>query len=195
MLEKQLKKWAERSRPHIGIPARLALWDGREFDFGHHGEPVVTLRANSAGALNYLLRPSLDKLGEAYVRGMIDIEGRLADAIELAYSLAHLTQTGFSRFDLALRRFRHSPDADAQAISYHYDVSDEFYAACDAIEVALSVSTWRLACHHSQPKKPSTSTGPAIHSHSGTLPAAAFICVFIRLPCRARPPGPAGRAG
>lgn len=127
--EKQLANWIDELRPQIGVSARLALWDGRHFDFGHHGEPRVTVRANSASALSYLLRPSLDKLGEAYVRGMIDVEGRVSDVIELAFALARSTNNRLGRLRSALRLFGHSRHEDARAIAYHYDVSNDFYAA------------------------------------------------------------------
>ncbi|WP_417068524.1 class I SAM-dependent methyltransferase [Niveibacterium terrae] len=129
MWERNLARWAEQLRPRIAIPARLALWDGREFDFGRHGEPRVTLRANDASALAYLLQPSLDRLGEAYVRGKIDIEGRVADAIELAFDLAHSANSRLDQIGGVLSRFSHNRSRDAEAIAYHYDVSDQFYAS------------------------------------------------------------------
>lgn len=128
-LEKKLMSWIEHLRPQIGVPARLALWDGRQFDFGRNGEPRVTVRANNVSALGYLLQPSLDRLGEAYVRGIIDIEGRVSDVIELAFQLARCTNAHLGQLGGVLRLFTHNRHDDARAIAYHYDVSDAFYAA------------------------------------------------------------------
>ncbi|WP_018609185.1 hypothetical protein [Uliginosibacterium gangwonense] len=38
--ENRLTSWIEQLRPQIGISARLAGWDGREFDFGRHANPL-----------------------------------------------------------------------------------------------------------------------------------------------------------
>lgn len=153
--DRQLGKWAAQLRPQIAVPARLALWDGREFDIGHQGEPRVTLRANDASALACLLRPSLDRLGEAYVHGALDIEGRISDVIELAFGLARSTHDRLGQLGSALRLFRHNRQRDAQAIAYHYDVSDDFYATWLDPEMVYSCAYFEcgdedLACAQRQ---------------------------------------------
>ncbi|MEX3966198.1 class I SAM-dependent methyltransferase [Paraburkholderia sp. EG286B] len=125
--EKKLAQWAEEVRSKADLPARLVLWSGQQYDFGHFAAPRVTLKVNSASALPLLLTPSLDNLGEAYVKGKIDIEGKLADIINISYSLARNTVTSASKLARARRYFTHSMSTDRQAIQYHYDVSNEFY--------------------------------------------------------------------
>ena len=73
------------------------LWNGDQLDFGTFSAPQVTLKVNSASALPLLLEPSLDNLGEAYVKGKIDIEGKLSDIINIGYSLARSTVTSASK--------------------------------------------------------------------------------------------------
>lgn len=94
--EKKLAQWANEVREKADIPARLVLWNGQQLDFGTFAAPQVTLKVNSASALPLLLEPSLDNLGEAYVKGKIDIEGKLADIINIGYSLARSTVTSAS---------------------------------------------------------------------------------------------------
>ncbi|GBH24658.1 SAM-dependent methyltransferase [Burkholderia vietnamiensis] len=125
--EKKLAQWADEVRTKANLPARLVLWNGEQLDFGTFSAPQVTLKVNSASALPLLLEPSLDNLGEAYVKGKIDIEGRLSDIINISYSLARSTVTSASKLARVRRYFNHTKSTDKKAIQYHYDVSNEFY--------------------------------------------------------------------
>lgn len=125
--EKKLAQWADEVRAKANIPARLVLWNGEQLDFGNFSAPQVTLKVNNASALPLLLEPSLDNLGEAYVKGKIDIEGKLSDIINIGYSLARSTVTSASKLARVKRYFNHTKSTDKKAIQYHYDVSNEFY--------------------------------------------------------------------
>ncbi|MDE1183135.1 cyclopropane-fatty-acyl-phospholipid synthase family protein [Paraburkholderia sp.] len=125
--EKKLAQWVEDVKTKANLPARLVLWDGQQHDFGTFAAPRVTLTVNSASALPLLLEPSLDNLGEAYVKGKIDIEGKLSDIINISYSLARNTVTSAGKLARVRRYFSHSKASDKKAIQYHYDVSNEFY--------------------------------------------------------------------
>ncbi|KMY86754.1 Cyclopropane-fatty-acyl-phospholipid synthase [Candidatus Paraburkholderia calva] len=125
--EKKLTQWVEEVRDRANLPARLVLWDGQQHDFGQFAAPQVTLHVKNATALPYLMDPSLDNLGEAYVKGKIDIEGKLTDIINIGYSLAKITVTSASKLTRVRRYFTHSKASDKKAIQYHYDVSNEFY--------------------------------------------------------------------
>ncbi|MDR5814393.1 MULTISPECIES: cyclopropane-fatty-acyl-phospholipid synthase family protein [unclassified Caballeronia] len=125
--EKKLTQWVEEVRDRANLPARLVLWDGQQHDFGQFAAPQVTLHVKSATALQYLLEPTLDNLGEAYVKGKIDIEGKLSDIINIGYSLAKSTVTNASKLARVRRYFTHTKASDKKAIQYHYDVSNEFY--------------------------------------------------------------------
>ena len=126
--EKKLAHWVADIRAKANIPARVVLWDGQQHDFGTFSAPQVTLHVKGASALPYLLEPSLDNLGEAYVKGKIDIEGQLSDIINIGYALAKNTVTASSGKLARVRRyFNHSKASDKKAIEYHYDVSNEFY--------------------------------------------------------------------
>lgn len=125
--EKKLAQWVADVRTTANLPARLVLWDGQQHDFGRFAAPQVTLKVNSASALPLLFEPSLDNLGEAYVKGKIDIEGKLSDIISIGYSFARSTATKASKLARVRRYFNHSKTSDKKAIQYHYDVSNEFY--------------------------------------------------------------------
>ena len=125
--EKKLTQWVSRIRDQADIPARVVLWTGQQLDFGHFAAPQVTLHIKGESALPYLLEPSLDNLGEAYVKGKIDIEGKLTDIINIGYALAKNTVIAGSKLARVRRYFNHTRLSDKTAIEYHYDVSNEFY--------------------------------------------------------------------
>ena len=104
------------------VPLRLRLWNGREAALGP--SPRVTFEIKSISALRRLLRPSLASLGQAYVDGLIDIEGTIDDVISVA---ARLSAHAGRQVRRAARMMRHTRRVDAEAIAYHYDVSNEFY--------------------------------------------------------------------
>jgi cyclopropane-fatty-acyl-phospholipid synthase len=107
-----------------GIPLRIRLWNGTNFDLG--ASPSVTVVVPSMPGLRHLLKPTLDSLGGAYVEGKIDVEGKAADVVDIAARLAaHSGEAGHRR--RGPRMARHDRKMDAGAISYHYDVSNEFY--------------------------------------------------------------------
>ncbi|MBP0592036.1 hypothetical protein J8I87_20355 [Paraburkholderia sp. LEh10] len=88
VLGAKLHVWMERVRNKLNLPVRLTLWNGTRHDLGSFDPPLVSLRINDIGAIGAFLDPSLDTLGEAYVRKSIDIDGKLADIIDVAYKLA-----------------------------------------------------------------------------------------------------------
>jgi len=125
--EKKLTDWVNRIRSQAALPLRLELWNGQHYDFCADS-PNVTINVPGASALSYLLNPSLSNLGTAYVEGKIDIKGNLFDVINMAHALAHRTLSPEGRFGRILRNFRHTKEKDAEAIHYHYDVSNDFYS-------------------------------------------------------------------
>jgi cyclopropane-fatty-acyl-phospholipid synthase len=119
--QRQFDKFVARMRDHA-IPLRVRLWNGIEAALGD--EPRVTFTIPSVASLRQLIRPSLDRLGTAYVEGKLEVEGKLSDILQVAVRLAtHAAPRGRR----GPRMFRHTRAGDAEAIRYHYDVSNEFY--------------------------------------------------------------------
>jgi cyclopropane-fatty-acyl-phospholipid synthase len=124
-----LSAWSAGLRDKLSLPLRLELWDGRQLEFSSEA-PRVTIRVPDRSALRYLRSPSLYSLGRAYVEGAIDIKGRAADIISIGNALVATLGKERPRLTQALRRaVPHTREKDAQAIRYHYDVSNAFYAA------------------------------------------------------------------
>lgn len=107
----------------LQLPLRLKLWDGKQIDLGP--KPRVTLVVKDPSLVTQLAHPSLDALGAAYVEGRVDLEGPIEDAIEVGDALsAALLGDDAPPVHLHTEHDKHS---DAAAISYHYDLSNEFY--------------------------------------------------------------------
>ncbi|QLF93685.1 class I SAM-dependent methyltransferase [Pseudomonas sp. ABC1] len=106
----------------VGLPLRLRLWDGRSFDLS--ASPTVTLTLHDPVLLDELQHPSLDRLGAAYVEGRLDLDGPLEEVMRVGDRLTRALgddmrgTPGSSAHDRA---------TDAEAISYHYDLSNDFY--------------------------------------------------------------------
>lgn len=131
-------------------PASLAvrLWDGTTWP--DTGPRPVTLALKHPGALRAVLLPGTEvAMGEAYLYDDIDIEGDIeavfyhADALfqqvsswrgrwGLARDLLRLpagpARPAVSRGRARLSGRQHSKERDRQAVTYHYDVSNDFYA-------------------------------------------------------------------
>ncbi|MFD1731706.1 class I SAM-dependent methyltransferase [Deinococcus malanensis] len=123
----------------------MVLWDGTVLP--GQTPPQARLVLNSDRALGRMMRLPVDlALGEAYLRGDFEIEGDigavagLADDFEGSFSPASLAT--MARDVQLLRRHaggapapvtatlegpQHSRERDRQAITYHYDVSNDFY--------------------------------------------------------------------
>jgi cyclopropane-fatty-acyl-phospholipid synthase len=107
----------------------VELWNGEHVDLSSD-QPRVKIRVPSPGGLRYLLSPTLDSLGEAYVEGALEIEGRAADMIQIGKPWPRPAAS--RRAPAAIASCScwspHTREKDAEAIRYHYDVSNEFYS-------------------------------------------------------------------
>lgn len=64
-------------------------------------------------------------LGQAYVDGDLDVDGRVEDIFNVVVELSAKGGGGPERRHA--RFGRHTRKVDAEAIAYHYDVSNDFY--------------------------------------------------------------------
>ena len=128
----------------------VRLWDGSTWHPAGDEAARFTLVLRHPGALRAMLLPSPDELslGEAYVSDDFDIEGDLeavfpladhllagprrgaGERVRLGRRLLELPRGRDSRGGAAarLRGRKHSRARDRQAVAYHYDRSNEFFA-------------------------------------------------------------------
>lgn len=107
-------------------PLRVELWNGLALDLGQPANVKVIFR--TPAALSQLVKPTLGKLAQSYVEQQIDLVGDARDILVLGEDFCNAqAQVLSKRFNL-FKRLRHSKFFDKKSISYHYDVSNDFYA-------------------------------------------------------------------
>lgn len=131
MMEMALLPWAQRVRRKANLPVRLSWGDAgaHSLSLGDFDEPRVQIHVRDDEALRLLLDPTLETLGQAYVEGLIDVEGQLEDILAMAHGLTDAGADDSPGLMSRLRRrVAHTRELDSDAIRYHYDVSNAFYA-------------------------------------------------------------------
>lgn len=147
------------------LPVRLRAWDGSEA--GPQDAPVAVLRSPDA-LRRIAFRPGELGLAQAYVTGELDVEGDLLDGFRRVWARARETgSTGRltpavvanglrTAKDLGvlgrppappasqarLRGRLHTKLRDRQAISHHYDLSNDFYSLILDPHMAYSCGYW-----------------------------------------------------
>ena len=106
----------------LQLPLRLRLWDGHEFSFGP--TPSVTIVVKDPALVAEFTHPSLDLLGSAFVEGRLELEGSISEVIRVC---DELSQALVEEEDTTPSRIHHDKATDAASISYHYDLSNDFY--------------------------------------------------------------------
>jgi cyclopropane-fatty-acyl-phospholipid synthase len=126
----------------------IQLWGEMEIPADTDGQLILTL--NHPGALRRMIVPPIElSIGEAYIYGDFDIQGDIfvfygyltsllnhsftaTEATTLIREIQHLPDTGpthqITRQPASLHGKLHSRERDLQAIRFHYNVSNEFYA-------------------------------------------------------------------
>ena len=128
----------------------ISCWDGSHWP-AENGSPRFTLIVRHPDALRRMLKASANdlSLSEAYISGDLDVAGDIEAAMPVANYLAGRNWPAVTvlrigknllrlpRLDRHRRKSRqgaelsgelHSIERDRQAVSYHYDVSNDFYA-------------------------------------------------------------------
>ncbi len=126
----------------------IRLWDGTTWDADCPGTERFTLVIRHPGALRRMFFPPNQlNLGEAYIYEDFDIEGDIIAAFTLGDFLCHLhwgllDKVRYGKYlldfppaphphaedrEAHLRGVRHSRRRDRLAVTYHYNVSNDFY--------------------------------------------------------------------
>ncbi len=128
----------------------VSFWDGSRWP-AENGAGRFTLMVRHPDALRRMLKTSTNdlSLSEAFISGDLEVDGDIEAAMPVANYLTGRTWPALTvirlgqhllrmpRLDRLRQKNRqaaelsgdlHSMDRDRQAISYHYDVSNEFYA-------------------------------------------------------------------
>lgn len=117
------------------VESRLPLALALEWPGGRAGAPgaKVRLRLADRRALRWLAQGRIGHIADAYVRGLLDIDGAMPDVMKVAGDLAGdprregrsmLQPRWLARW---LAGARHDRQSDARQVQFHYDVCDEFF--------------------------------------------------------------------
>jgi cyclopropane-fatty-acyl-phospholipid synthase len=131
------------------VPYAVRLWTGERLQFGE-GAPEFTVCVNHPGVLRRMaFSPGDVSLGNAFVRGWLEVEGDLIGAVAWADTLHSGSRSlrqrvGIARDLLRLPRLgrdaeanhpaprlsgaEHSVGRDRAAVQFHYDLPSEFFA-------------------------------------------------------------------
>lgn len=127
----------------------IRLWDGTTWE-SDGGQPSrFTMIVRHPSALRTMFLPGSERaIGEAYLYDDFDIEGSLENALRMAehlfrlrlkpldrvrlvsqlFRLPHGSRPKVGRQSLTLRGATHSLERDRQAVTYHYNTSNDFFA-------------------------------------------------------------------
>ena len=141
------------------LPVGLRAYDGT-----HVGppDPAATIVVKSPDAVARIVQaPGELGFARAYVAGDIDIEGDVFAALQVRdalpdikltpqqwiYAARLIGRSGFRRVppppeEARLRGRRHTPARDRVAVSYHYDVSNDFYRLVLGRTMTYSCGVW-----------------------------------------------------
>jgi len=126
LFERKLEKIIDDLSAHYSVPMSLRLWNGKLVKLADQEKVIVNVPNMSS--LRHFIHPTLDKLGEAYVEGQIDVQGKVTDVIDVATQFVlEGEEVGVKQHGRS-KRHRHTRSVDKGSISYHYDVSNEFYS-------------------------------------------------------------------
>lgn len=107
-------------------PCTVRFWDGEEEHYGE-GESKFRLIFNEPiPKADIISDPSL-AFGEAYMHGVIDIEGSVQEAVESLYN----NRSSFLRqghlYNKALKLLSNNMKKSKENIEHHYDIGNDFY--------------------------------------------------------------------
>jgi cyclopropane-fatty-acyl-phospholipid synthase len=126
-------------------PFAFRLWDGTELASRPGAAPRFTVVINNPGAMaTVFARPDLKTLGEAYLRDDLDVEGDLDAAHGLLSVITRLFESPTSMAvhgeqaalapsspanmgDTPIPPAPHTRERDAEAIRFHYDLSNHVF--------------------------------------------------------------------
>lgn len=125
----------------------IRLWDGNTWGPDADLEPSSTVVLRRPSALRrMLMKPTEENFAECYISGEFDLEEDLEATVPLSRKLIGMKLTWWQKLQLGRRLLQlpsdaestsipesglsgseHSVDRDRQAVTHHYDVSNDFY--------------------------------------------------------------------
>lgn len=114
----------------FGNPAiRIELWDGYGVDGSGDGRLTGTVRINTRGALNRIMRNMMVGLGDEYSAGRVEVDGDLVDVLTECFSRMNDSGGVLGAMEKVMTR---KPRVNTLAgsrenIHHHYNINNDFY--------------------------------------------------------------------
>lgn len=114
----------------FGNPAiRIELWDGYGVDGSGDGRLIGTVRINTRGALNRVMRNMMVGLGDEYSAGRVEVDGDLVDVLTECFSRMNDPGGVLGAMEKVMTR---KPRLNTLAgsrenIHHHYNINNDFY--------------------------------------------------------------------
>ena len=109
-----------------GVRFAVRLWDGRKREYGSGRKRAFTLVFHSELAAKRLLSQGSLGFGECYMDGSLQVEGSLANYLELRHKFKKVKPSAYMTAAAVLAK-RTIPKDTASQISYHYDLGNDFF--------------------------------------------------------------------
>ncbi|MCB5189618.1 class I SAM-dependent methyltransferase [Methylobacillus arboreus] len=107
-----------------GLPVSVS-WNGELL--AGDTDAKVSILVNDAKVLTVLAKPTLGGLARAYVEGWVDLLGSAKDILALGQAYCGVDASNDAETRKDWRWWRHTRTRDRRNITYHYDVSNDFY--------------------------------------------------------------------
>ncbi|WP_042457077.1 SAM-dependent methyltransferase [Neobacillus dielmonensis] len=107
-------------------PVQITFWDGETVQYGNE-EPRFKLKFHDVPSKSLLIQDPSMAFGEAYMDGVIEVEGNLKEIVTSIYR----SSEGFlGQGQLAvqlMKKLTNSTKRSKENISFHYDIGNDFY--------------------------------------------------------------------
>lgn len=118
----------EMLRPAALGSLAVTYWDGTTDCLGE-GVPKCRIIFHNQLELKALMSDPILELGEAYMKGQVDIEGDISDLLEMAYlnKNTFLHKHPLVKITLSGWRRTNSISVQKKNVQHHYDLGNEFF--------------------------------------------------------------------
>jgi cyclopropane-fatty-acyl-phospholipid synthase len=107
-------------------PVEITFWDGETIQYGE-GKPQFKLIFHDIISKNELIQNPSIAFGEAFMDGIIEVEGNLKEVVTSMYR-SQESFLGYSNFTAnILKKISNTTKRSKENVAFHYDIGNDFY--------------------------------------------------------------------
>ncbi|WP_264805659.1 SAM-dependent methyltransferase [Cytobacillus sp. NCCP-133] len=107
-------------------PVKITFWDGEEVHYGD-GEPHFKLIFRDIIPKGDLIQNPSIAFGEAYMDGVIEVEGSLKEVVASMYRNQESFLSNSKIYAHLLKRISNTSKRSKDNVAFHYDIGNDFY--------------------------------------------------------------------